>query len=125
MPKAKRFNLETVEKGKKILREVPPKNEVLQAEVIAKLLPDIFKVLDKGYTLKEVQKMLSAGGLDLHMAKLKQAVDTARAAKSGEKKKGLAVEPSLGGDAASSTNNVLNDDMSRMEKLPEDAATEN
>ena len=85
MPKAKRFHVDEIEKGKKILRDMAPKNEVLQAELISKLLPDILKVLDKGHSLKEVQKILSQGGIQLHMSKLRQAVDAARPANQVQK----------------------------------------
>lgn len=81
MPKAKRFSIEEIERARKFLRGLPPKSEVLQAEVIARTTPDILKALGKGYSLKEVQKILAAEGIDLHMAKLKAAVDAAKAGK--------------------------------------------
>ncbi len=84
MPKAKRFSVEEIEKARKFLRGLPPKSEVLQVEVIAKTMPDILKALGKGYSLKEVQKILAAEGIDLHMAKLKHAVDTAKLANGGQ-----------------------------------------
>lgn len=84
MPKAKRFSVEEIEKARKFLRGLPPKSEVLQAEVIARTMPDILKALGKGYSLKEVQKILAAEGIDLHMAKLKAAVDAAKSANGGQ-----------------------------------------
>ena len=76
MPKAKRITDERVEDAIKFLLGLRPKVGLRQEEVAKKMAPSIRRAMRMGYSLKEIQAIISKElGINIQLSKLQKAVD--------------------------------------------------
>ena len=87
MAKAKRYTMEEIQAAQKMLRGLAVKKSgKTRAETVEVLAADIRKAVRQGYSLKDVQEMLSKAGIAAPLARMKALFEEAEkeAAQNGE-----------------------------------------